>query len=66
MSVSGSNGGSAPKGSDMSGPDRRNAAARQRLAEALRANLGRRRVQQRERDRKMTKPVSDIEASKDY
>jgi hypothetical protein len=67
MSLSGSNDRPIPDGgnpisSAAAGP--RNAAARQRLAKALRANLGRRKAQKRER-RKQTGDAAESKTARD-
>jgi hypothetical protein len=67
MSLSGSNDRPVPDGgnsvlSGAAGP--RNAAARQRLAQALRANLGRRKAQKRER-RKQTGDAAESKTARD-
>jgi hypothetical protein len=66
MSLSGSNDRSVPEGGNpaLSGAaGSRNAAARQRLAKALRANLGRRKAQKRER-RKQTADVAESKTAR--
>jgi hypothetical protein len=60
MSLSGSNDRPVPDGGNPVLPgaaDPRNAAARQRLAKALRANLGRRKAQKRERRKQTGDPA---------
>jgi hypothetical protein len=59
MSLSGSNDGPVPEDGNpvLPGVGPRNAAARQRLAQALRANLGRRKAQTRERRKQTEDPA---------
>jgi hypothetical protein len=67
MSLSGSNDRPLPDGGNpvlSGGAGPRNAAARQRLAQALRANLGRRKAQRRERG-KQTGDAAESKTAQD-
>ncbi len=68
MSLSGSNNGPVPEGGNPVLPGAvgpRNAAARQRLAQALRANLGRRKAQTRERRKQTEDPAESKTAHRE-